>query len=146
MTMKVCHYNTAAHHSTLPCVFLIEPRIEFINNTPDSTGFNISSEFQIEGCINQTMCTVRQTGESIACEPLCLFHFHVLKCLSLLGENSVSFTQERNGARTLFITASGVCGNSQTLSRILRSGEPMVVYIQGNVDSCGFSHNRRPSM
>ncbi|CAI8043858.1 hypothetical protein GBAR_LOCUS24343 [Geodia barretti] len=81
-----------------------EPRIEFINNTPDSTGSNISSEFQIEGCINQTMCTVRQTGESIACE------------------NSVSFTQERNGARTLFITASGFCGNSQTLSRILRSG------------------------
>ncbi|CAI8048180.1 Disintegrin and metalloproteinase domain-containing protein 8, partial [Geodia barretti] len=102
-----------------------EPRIEFINNTPDSTGFNISSEFQIEGCINQTMCTIRQTGESIACE------------------NSVSFTQERNGARTLFITASGFCGNSQTLSRILRSDVSVcdVHQINGGVEQATVDGN-----
>ncbi|CAI8042442.1 hypothetical protein GBAR_LOCUS23568 [Geodia barretti] len=102
-----------------------EPRIEFINNTPDSTGFNISSEFQIEGCINQTMCTIRQTGESIACQ------------------NSASFTQERNGARTLIITASGVCGNSQTLSRILRSDVPVcdVHQINGGVEQATVDGN-----
>ena len=48
--------------------FSVEPRIEFINKTPDTTGPNITSDFQIEGCVNETVCKIGRNGDPFACE------------------------------------------------------------------------------
>ena len=51
--------------------------IEFINNTPDTTGPNITGEYQIDGCINETICKIGEKGEIFACEHIYLFCLHV---------------------------------------------------------------------
>ena len=69
------HKSSSSVTRLYPVPFSIEPRIEYINNTPDVTGPNITAEFQVEGCINQTMCRLGRNGEPFACEllyPHCL--------------------------------------------------------------------------